>query len=130
MYEAVTSGIRVRVTPTYIEEQSSPDEGYFFWSYQVDITNEGRVAVQLASRQWQITDGNGKNELVRGPGVVGKTPLIPPGQTFTYVSGCPLSTPSGIMVGSYQMNLPDGTLMNVEIPGFSLDSPYARHSIN
>jgi ApaG protein len=130
MYEAVTSGIRVRVTPTYVEEQSSPDEGYFFWAYEVRITNEGSVAVQLASRHWDITDGNGRHEQVRGPGVVGKTPVIQPGETFTYASGCPLGTPSGIMVGSYQMRLPDGSFMDVEIPGFSLDSPYARRSIN
>lgn len=130
MYEAVTSGIRVRVNPRYVEEQSSPDEGYFFWAYTVEIANEGTVTVQLKTRQWLITDANGKKEVVRGPGVVGQTPTLAPGQSFTYTSGCPLGTPSGIMMGSYQMQLPDGTFMNVTIPGFSLDSPFARRSLN
>ena len=130
MYEAVTNGVRVRVTPLYVEEQSAPDENYFFWSYTVEIANEGPIAVQLRTRQWLITDANGRKEVVRGPGVVGQTPLIPPGQSFTYTSGCPLSTASGIMSGSYQMQLPDGTFINVEIPGFSLDSPFTRRSLN
>lgn len=130
MYEAVTDGIRVRVTPKYVEEQSSPDEGYFFWAYTVEIANEGAITVQLKTRQWLITDANGKKEVVRGPGVVGQTPVLAPGQSFTYTSGCPLGTPSGIMMGSYQMQLPDGTFKNVTIPGFSLDSPFARRSVN
>lgn len=130
MYEAVTNGIRVRVTPQYVEEQSAPDESYFFWSYTVEITNEGPITVQLKTRQWHITDGNGREEVVRGPGVIGQTPVIPPGQSFTYTSGCPLSTASGIMTGSYQMQLPDGSFTNVTIPGFSLDSPFARRSLN
>lgn len=130
MYEAVTNGIRVRVTPRYVEEQSSPEEGYFFWAYTVEIANEGKVTVQLKTRHWQITDANGKKEVVRGPGVVGQTPVLSPGQSFTYTSGCPLGTASGIMMGSYQMQLPDGTYMNVTIPGFSLDSPFARRSVN
>lgn len=130
MYEAVTKGIRVRVTPAYGEEQSSPDESYYFWSYTVDITNDSEVQVQLKSREWRITDANGKLETVRGPGVVGQTPVLAPSQSFTYTSGCPLTTPSGIMVGSYQMQLPDGKLMNVAIPAFSLDSPSVRRSVN
>ena len=130
MYEKVTKGVRVRVTPAYVEEQSSPDEGYYFWSYTVDITNDGPVTVQLKTREWRITDANGKKELVRGPGVVGQTPVLEPGQSFTYTSGCPLTTPSGIMIGSYQMLLAGGKMLDVEIPGFSLDSPHAARSIN
>ena len=130
MYETVTKGIRVRVTPAYVEEQSSPEEGYYFWSYTVDIMNDGGVTVQLKTREWRITDANGKKETVRGPGVVGQTPILEPGQSFTYSSGCPLTTPSGIMVGSYQMQTADGKMINVDIPGFSLDSPYAARSIN
>jgi ApaG protein len=130
MYEALTNGVRVRVTPLYVEEQSAPDESYFFWSYTVEIANEGPIPVQLKTRQWLITDANGRKEVVRGPGVIGQTPLISPGQSFTYTSGCPLSTPSGIMSGSYQMQLPDGTFINVEIPGFSLDSPFTKRSLN
>lgn len=130
MYEAVTRSIRVRVTPAYQEEQSTPDESYFFWSYTVEIANEGEEPVQLKSRVWRITDGRGRTEEVRGPGVVGQTPMIGPGQSFSYTSGCPLSTPSGIMVGSYQMSSADGRLFDVAIPAFSLDSPFTVRSMN
>jgi ApaG protein len=129
-YEAVTRHIRVRVTPQFMEDESSPDDGRYFWAYTVDISNEGRETVQLRSRHWRITDGNGRTEEVRGPGVVGKTPVLRAGESFSYTSGCPLGTPSGIMVGSYQMTAEDGTLFNVAIPAFSLDSPHARHSVN
>ncbi len=130
MYEAVTRGIRVRVTPTFMEDRSSPEESYFFWAYEVEILNEGTVRAQLKTRRWLITDANGKNEVVKGPGVVGQTPVIEPGHSFTYTSGCPLATPSGMMGGSYQMQMADGGLIDVTIPGFSLDSPYTRRSIN
>lgn len=129
-YEAVTQGIRIRVRPEYEEDQSTPDEGYYFWTYTVDILNEGTETVQLRTRIWRITDANGKNEEVRGPGVVGQTPVIPPGQSFTYTSGCPLSTPSGIMSGSYQMAGEEGRLFDVTIPAFSLDSPFVVRSVN
>ncbi len=86
MYESVTKGIRVRVEPEYLEDQSSPDEGYFFWSYTVEISNDTEIAVELRSRLWQITDAQGCREEVRGPGVVGQTPRIEPGETFTYTS--------------------------------------------
>jgi ApaG protein len=130
MYEKVTRSIRVRVRPEYLEAQSAPDEGRFFWSYTVEIANEGSETMQLRSRYWRITDGNGRVEEVRGPGVVGQTPTIGPGQSFEYTSGCPLKTASGIMVGSYQMEGPDGTLVDIAIPPFSLDSPFTRRSLN
>lgn len=130
MYEAVTEDIRVRVKPDYMEDQSSPEENYYFWAYTVDIINEGKIAVQLKTRAWFITDANGKKETVRGPGVVGQTPHLAPGQSFTYTSGCPLSTPSGIMAGSYQMQRDDGTMLDVKIPAFSLDSPFTKRSVN
>lgn len=130
MYEAVTSDIRVRVTPRFLEEESSPDESRYFWAYTVEITNEGGDTVQLKTRRWLITDANGRQETVRGPGVVGKTPTLAPGQSFEYTSGCPLTTPSGIMSGSYQMQRTDGHMMDVTIPSFSLDSPYAKRVIN
>ena len=130
-YELVTRGVRIRVLPEYSEDQSSPDEGYYFWTYTIDIMNEGEETVQLKSRIWRITDAQGRTEEVRGPGVVGKTPVIPPGQSFTYTSGCPLATASGIMVGSYQMvSVDTGALFDVAIPAFSLDSPYAVRSVN
>jgi ApaG protein len=130
MYEKVTRSIRVRVRPEYLEAQSAPDEGRFFWSYTVEIANEGSETMQLRSRYWRITDANGRVEEVRGPGVVGQTPTIGPGQSFEYTSGCPLRTASGIMVGSYQMEGPDGTLVDIAIPPFSLDSPFTRRSLN
>ena len=130
MYEAVTRGIRIRVTTHYLEEQSSPDESEFFWAYTIDIANEGDETVQLRSRVWRITDGQGQTEEVRGPGVVGETPTIHPGKSFSYTSGCPLRTPSGIMVGSYQMVDAKGQMFDVAIPAFSLDSPFTVRSVN
>lgn len=130
MYEAVTRGIRIRVAPLYLEEQSKPDEGYFFWAYTVDILNEGSETVRLRSRIWRITDARGHTEEVRGPGVVGQTPVLAPGESFTYTSGCPLPTPSGIMAGSYQMSDASGRLFDVAVPAFSLDSPFASRSLN
>lgn len=130
MYEQVTRSIRVRVRPEYLEAQSAPDEGRYFWSYTVEILNEGSETVQLRSRYWRITDANGRVEEVRGPGVVGQTPVLGPGETFEYTSGCPLKTSSGIMVGSYQMTKTDGALIEIAIPAFSLDSPFARRSLN
>lgn len=130
LYETITHGIRVRVWPEYQADQSSPEEGYYFWSYTIEIANEGKVPVQLKTRFWRITDSVGRTEEVRGPGVVGQTPLIDPGQSFTYTSGCPLSTPSGIMVGSYQMSGDGGRLFDVAVPPFSLDSPFTVKSVN
>ena len=130
MYEQVTRSIRVRVRPEYLEAQSAPDEGRYFWSYTVEILNEGSETVQLRSRYWRITDANGHIEEVRGPGGVGQTPVRGPGESFEYTSGCPLRTTSGIMVGSYQMAKTNGALIDIAIPAFSLDSPFARRSLN
>lgn len=129
-YEAVTHGVRVRVVPDFSDDQSDPDEDHFFWTYTVEITNVGSDTVQLKSRVWHITDAGGQRQEVRGPGVVGETPVLAPGQSFQYTSGCPLATPSGIMMGSYQMTGPDGSMFDVTIPAFSLDSPYALRSMN
>jgi len=130
MYEAVTNGIRVRVQPDYSEQQSTPVDNRYFWTYTVEIRNESGIAVQLRTRHWRITDQQGRLEEVRGRGVVGKTPLLKPGESFSYTSGCPLSTPSGIMVGSYQMIDEKGAAFDVAIPAFSLDSPFARRTVN
>ena len=130
LYEAKTQDVTVRVRPEYQSEQSSPDEGYYFWSYTIEIQNDGSVPVQLKTRFWRITDAAGRTEEVRGPGVVGQTPVIDPGQSFTYTSGCPLQTPSGIMVGSYQMAGDGGRLFDVAVPAFSLDSPFTVKSVN
>lgn len=129
-YEASTRNIRVSVTPQYMEEQSSPEESYFFWAYTVTISNDGEETVQLRSRVWHITDANGRRQEVRGPGVVGQTPVIAPGESFSYTSGCPLETPSGIMIGSYQMSNARGEMFDIAVPAFSLDSPFAIRSVN
>jgi ApaG protein len=130
MYEAVTHDIRIRVTPQYLEEESSPEEGRYVWAYTIDILNEGTETVQLRTRHWRITDATGRTEEVRGPGVVGQTPVLEPGTSFRYTSGCPLTTPSGIMVGTYQMTTARGERIEVAIPAFSLDSPHAKRSLN
>lgn len=130
MYEATTRGIRIRVEPRYLDDQSSPEDGHYVWSYAVEISNGGTESVQLKTRTWRITDAMGRTEEVRGPGVVGQTPVIPPGGSFSYTSGCPLKTPQGIMVGSYQMTDEAGTLFDVAIPAFSLDSPYTQRSMH
>lgn len=123
MYETVTRGIRVSVLPEYVESQSEPENHYYFWAYTVTIANDGEETVQLKSREWRITDANGHTQEVRGSGVVGKTPVLDAGETFTYTSGCPLRTPQGVMVGSYQMETSDGEMFDVAIPAFSLDCP-------
>lgn len=129
-YEATTRGIRVRVSPSFLDSDSSPTEGYYFWAYAVEIRNEGDTTVQLISRHWKITDSEGRTQEVRGPGVVGEQPTLPPGDSFRYTSGAPLRTPSGIMLGSYQMSGEGGEMFDVVIPAFSLDSPYALRRVN
>ena len=118
------------VIPQYQEDQSNPVRHEYTFAYTVTIVNSGEVPAQLIGRHWVITDATGRTEEVRGPGVVGQTPVIPPGGTFSYTSGCPLKTPQGIMVGSYQMEDEEGRLFDVAIPAFSLDSPYTRRSMN
>ena len=117
---AVTRGIAVRVAVSFLAEQSDPASGRWFWSYHVRIENGSDVAVQLLSRSWSIVDGRGTVHEVVGEGVVGEMPLIAPGASFDYVSGCPLDTPSGAMSGSYRMVDEDGTAFYVEIPKFQL----------
>ena len=125
MYRETTRAIQVTVEPSFVDDESSPDDGRYFWAYRVEISNLGEEVVQLRSRHWQITDANGKTEEVNGPGVVGKQPVLKPGETFAYTSGCPLTTPSGIMVGTYQMQNEKGELFSIAIPAFSLDLPDA-----
>ncbi len=130
MYERVTKGIRVAVQPSFLEDQSDPDEGEYLWSYTVTIENNGPEPVQLISRYWHITDGVGNVQEVRGPGVVGAQPVIPPGQRFQYTSGCPLPTSSGHMVGAYQMKSASGEAFEAEIPPFILESPHERRQVH
>jgi len=130
MYETVTRDIRICVTPQYLEDESAPEDSRYLWAYTIDISNEGQETVQLRSRHWRITDAGGRTEEVRGPGVVGETPVLEPGESFEYTSGCPLTTPSGIMVGTYQMTTQTGGRIDVAIPAFSLDSPHGKRSMN
>jgi len=120
---ATTHGITVRVAVSYLAEQSDPTINRWFWSYHVRIENQSSRSVQLLSRHWQITDGRGVIHDVQGEGVVGEMPLIPPGGSFDYVSGCPLDTPSGGMSGSYRMVDEDGSAFDIAIPRFELASP-------
>ncbi len=117
---AVTREVAVRVAVSYLSEQSDPSAGRWFWSYHVRIENGSQKAVQLLSRAWTILDGRGTVHEVVGEGVVGEMPLIAPGSSFDYVSGCPLDTPSGSMRGSYRMVDEDGNAFDVEIPHFEL----------
>ena len=130
MYERVTRGIRVSVRPDYLEAQSEPDEGRFVWAYTVRIDNNSADTVRLRTRYWRITDAKGLTEEVRGEGVVGEQPVIRPGEGFEYTSGAPLGTPSGLMVGRYGMETATGEAFEVDIPAFSLDSPYERRRVH
>ncbi|MBD8893149.1 Co2+/Mg2+ efflux protein ApaG [Roseibium litorale] len=130
MYRAVTAGIEVSVEPYYLDDESEPEKGHYVWAYMVEIRNDTSAPVQLRTRYWKIMDGLGRVEEVRGPGVVGEEPVIEPGETYEYSSGCPLKTSSGIMVGSYGMEREDGTKFDVEIPAFSLDLPDEVRSLN
>ena len=124
MYHETTRSIRVTVEPFYLEDQSSPSDNHFVWAYQVRIENLGTDTVQLVNRYWRITDSLGRVQEVRGAGVVGEQPTLKPGESFEYTSGTPLPTPSGIMVGSYEMETAQGARFDVAVPAFSLDSPY------
>jgi ApaG protein len=130
MYAKQTRGIRIEVRPVYLDDQSEPDEGRYLWAYQIRIENQGRETVQLLNRYWHITDAKGKVLEVRGPGVVGEQPVLRPGEAFEYTSGTPLDTPSGIMVGSYEMTTDAGERFDVEVPAFSLDSPHQDRRMN
>ena len=130
MYQAVTRDIEVTVAPRFLAERSSPDNGYFFWAYTIEITNRGPHTVQLKTRHWKITDSNGRLQEVKGAGVVGEEPVIKAGESFEYTSGVPLPTPSGFMLGTYGMVSATGEGFDIEIPAFSLDSAHAKHTIN
>ena len=129
-YSAETEGVVVRVRPSYLAGQSDPAEGRWVWAYQVEIVNLSGGPVQLVARRWTITDAKGRVEEVRGPGVVGEQPVIEPGDSYAYASGCPLTTPSGSMVGAYFMQDAEGRMFEAAIPAFSLDVPDARRVLN
>lgn len=124
---AITQGVRVEVTTSYVADQSSPAQHRYVFAYKVRIANDGALTAELRSRHWIIEHGNGRVEEVRGPGVVGQQPILRPGEQFEYTSGCVLSTPRGAMRGTYQMRRPDGSMFDAEIAEFKLAMP---HSLN
>ena len=125
--EALTKGIRVHVTSQYSAEHSQPLQNRWLFLYTVAISNESTDTVQLISRHWTITNAENQVEEVRGPGVIGKQPVLAPGESFEYTSGCPLTTPFGTMKGTYQMVTADGDNFDVEIAPFALTEPYTGH---
>ena len=129
-YVQTTRDIIITVKPYYLDEQSSPEKSHYVFAYEIKIENQGPETVQLRNRHWQITDGRGHTQEVRGAGVVGEQPTLGPGERFEYTSGAPLTTDSGFMVGSYEMVTEGGEHFEVSIPAFSLDSPFADKRLN
>jgi ApaG protein len=130
MYRAVTRKIEVTVEPNFLPERSSAEQCKYFWSYTIVITNSSDETVQLRERYWIITDASGRQQHIRGEGVVGEQPVLAPGERFEYTSGVPLSTASGFMTGRYQMVSESGERFEIEVPTFSLDSPDIKRVLN
>lgn len=130
MYEQKTKDVIVRVEPDYLDEQSSPADHRFIWAYTVEIENQTATDLQVVERFWKIADSRGQVQEVRGTGVVGEQPVLKPGETFRYTSGAPLTAPSGMMLGNYYMQTPEGDRFSVDIPTFLLDSPHEPLSLN
>ena len=130
MYSKTTNGVTVTVTPYFLDDQSSPQESHFVWAYQVNIKNSGNSSIKLNRRNWLIIDANGKVINVQGEGVVGEFPTIEPGESFEYTSGTPLKTNNGIMQGFYLVSQDNGEKLKIDIPAFSLDSPYNKKNVH
>jgi ApaG protein len=122
-YVRVTDGFTVRVSVSHLPEQSEPLRQRWFWAYHIRIENHGDMTAQLISRHWEITDSRGGVNIVDGEGVIGEQPIIAPGESYDYVSGCPLNTPKGTMVGAFQMLGEDGRWFDIEIPEFYMQAP-------
>jgi ApaG protein len=123
MSDTVTRGVRIQVEPEFVPEQSSPEQGQWFFAYHVEISNQGAEVVQLLSRHWIITNAHGVQEHVKGPGVVGKQPVLQPGESFRYTSACPLETSMGTMHGSFQIVTQGGARFDARIEPFTLAEP-------
>lgn len=124
MFTKTTHSIKITATPQFLDQHSEPDEDHFVWAYTIQLENYGDETVKLMNRHWKITDAHGLTQDVRGEGVIGEQPVLAPGEAFRYTSGTALSTSSGIMLGEYEMVTPSGERFEVEVPAFSLDSPY------
>lgn len=129
-YEQRTGDVIVRVEPDYLDDQSSPADSRFIWAYTVEIENQTNEDLKVVERFWQIADSRGQVQQVRGAGVVGEQPVVRPGETFRYTSGAPLSAPSGMMLGNYSLQTPEGVRFDVDIPPFLLDSPHEGLVLN
>ena len=125
--EAVTKGVRIQVESRYSASHSQPQFKKWFFLYNVKITNESKTTVRLISRHWIIEDADGRREEVRGPGVVGEQPVLSPGESFEYTSGCPLTTPFGSMRGTYQMATEGGEVFDADVAAFTLSEPTNVH---
>ncbi len=130
MYSKTTNGVTVTVTPYFLDDQSSPQESHYVWAYLVNIKNSTTLTMKLNRRNWVIIDANGKIINVQGEGVVGEFPILQPGESFEYTSGTPLKTTNGIMQGFYLMSQDNGELLKIDIPTFSLDSPYNKKNFH
>lgn len=124
MFSKTTRNIKVTAIPQFLPEHSDPEQDHYVWAYTIEIENKGSETVQLLSRHWNITDAQGLKQEVRGAGVVGEQPVLSAGESFRYTSGTSLATPSGIMMGEYQMTTPEGEPFEIDVPAFSLDSPF------
>lgn len=124
MFSKVTHSIKVTAVPQFLDQHSEPDEDHFVWAYTIQLENYGNEPVKLLNRHWKITDAHGLTQEVRGEGVIGEQPTLKPGESFRYTSGTALATSSGIMLGEYEMTTNEGERFHIEVPAFSLDSPY------
>lgn len=129
-FSEVTNNIKVSVQSYFLGEQSNADDNQYVWAYRILIENGGATSVRVISRHWKITDGYGQTEEIVGKGVIGEQPLIGPAGSFTYTSGCPLSSPSGFMQGTYDVVCETGDVFKVAIPVFSLDCPFDKQKLN
>lgn len=130
MFTKTTRGVKVTAFPHYLPEHSAPEDDHFVWAYTIQLENYGNEEVKLVSRHWQITDAQGVKQEVRGPGVIGQNPVLKPGESFRYTSGTALGAPSGVMLGEYEMVTDKGEIFQIDIPAFSLDSPYQMSRAN
>lgn len=130
MFTKTTSNVKVTAIPRFMPEHSEPDEDHYVWAYTIELENYNKVPVKLMSRYWNITDAGGLVQEVRGPGVVGEQPVLQPGEAYRYTSGTALHTPSGVMMGQYQMVASNGDTFDIDIPAFSLDSPFVTAMAN
>jgi len=130
VYTKTTNFVKITVLPIYLDSQSEPEENHYLWAYHIKIENLRSESIQLRTRHWIITDAYGRRQEIKGGGVVGEQPTIKAGEIFEYTSGTPLPTPSGIMMGEYEMEKPNGETFLVEVPAFSLDSPHQPVLLN